>query len=851
MKAVAAGANEADVVWHVFLLGDLRAERGDTETGTVCVTAAELRERRAGLLLAYLLLHERPQLREELADMFWPDAGSSDHARKNLTMTFGALRRALGLPTGTRDDNDLFFEADRYTIGLRPGVFWCDVAQFDALQSAIRSPRSPAHARSVLSEAVDLYGGPLLPGVYDTWALDARERLAEEHAATITKFAELLETEGDCAGALALAENALKQNRNRPELRRLALRLHGACGRSPSTLPYAWRDVDDEEDALPDLLQTVLRQRQRNGNSHGEKEALVSSPLALAVHNTIAALAEQEKRLLCRLAFFEGSVTTEQAATICRVPRTQERLESLCRARLVFCDKETGRYRLSHTARQVAIAMLTRTERDALARRQAAFFVRLAKTARVEWDQTPARAIALLRAEEAQLCQILNRDWERSHTETEVATELLWLLHFFRRDLEIISTQADAWIIRAASTVEDGSAKLPMLRRDQVLRMAADLAVKQGDLSRAVALLRRAVVYVREATANHGPHLEGNAAYLADNLNYIGMAAHHGEDFDTALAAFDEAEQLVVGRQNVVLPGLTLGNKGDTLLYLGRTDEAQACFEQALSLLRTGNAAAPHVATALYRLAQLWHQRGEYGQARRLANQALSLRREYGDQLAAVDCLRLLGAMQAEQGFFAEAETLLEHCRDTLMQRGELATRAAVVGCLGDCALWQGKKERAAEFYDEALDFWRAKGHTGWVGLSLLRQGDLALYAGQHGDAECLVNEALTVCLAAKSPLRRAAALYLRGRVAGERGEYAAARTDLEESLTLREAADARLGVARSLEALALVEDRAGNSTRAGEVAARADELRRVMGTPLPPVACGGASGSQVLRSTM
>lgn len=142
--------------WNVELLGGLRLHaQGRTIT--------RFRTQRAASLLAYLCFYPRQHARGTLADLFWPEAGI-EAARANLRKALSQIRtsvKAAGLAPDT-----LFDSPGKNTIGIDTRYVHTDVAAF--LQAV---------ASGQISLARQHYGGPLLPGLWDDWLLDERDRL--------------------------------------------------------------------------------------------------------------------------------------------------------------------------------------------------------------------------------------------------------------------------------------------------------------------------------------------------------------------------------------------------------------------------------------------------------------------------------------------------------------------------------------------------------------------------------------------------------------------------------------------------------------------------------------------------
>jgi DNA-binding SARP family transcriptional activator/Tfp pilus assembly protein PilF/TolB-like protein len=134
--------------------------------------------------------------RDTLLGVFWPEL-DQHHARAALNQSLYILRRALGagaLPTRARDE-----------VGLDATGVWCDVAAF---RSALREGR--------LEEALDLYRGPLLDGLYvggggafEEWLAGERSRLQDAAADAARRLAEQAERAGDRAAGIRWARRAL------------------------------------------------------------------------------------------------------------------------------------------------------------------------------------------------------------------------------------------------------------------------------------------------------------------------------------------------------------------------------------------------------------------------------------------------------------------------------------------------------------------------------------------------------------------------------------------------------------------------------------------------------------------
>ena len=139
--------------WRVRLLGGFEIDDGRHRL-------TRLRSRAAMALLARVAMApSRDHAREELAALLWPGADAAT-GRSRLRQTLSLLRAVLE-PAGA----PAVLHADRRVLRAVPGALWCDAAAFEqALQTRP-------------DEALALYRGELLPGFFDEWLVDERQRL--------------------------------------------------------------------------------------------------------------------------------------------------------------------------------------------------------------------------------------------------------------------------------------------------------------------------------------------------------------------------------------------------------------------------------------------------------------------------------------------------------------------------------------------------------------------------------------------------------------------------------------------------------------------------------------------------
>src|SRR5687768_1539609 len=148
--------------WQVCLLGGLRLTRRGHDDIT------RLPSRAVTALLARLALApQRAHAREELIELLWPGV-ELEIGRNRLRQALSTLKSLLE-PAGAPLRQSVLL-ADRQHVRVVDGTLRCDAVAF---QRAARSGQ--------VDEARTLYGGELLPGVYDEWINEERLRLAAVH----------------------------------------------------------------------------------------------------------------------------------------------------------------------------------------------------------------------------------------------------------------------------------------------------------------------------------------------------------------------------------------------------------------------------------------------------------------------------------------------------------------------------------------------------------------------------------------------------------------------------------------------------------------------------------------------
>ncbi|MFN8006436.1 MAG: AAA family ATPase, partial [Terriglobia bacterium] len=183
-------------------------------------------------LLAQLVLKAGvAQSRQHLSFLFWPDSVESQ-ARTNLRQLLHHFRSAL-------PDIDRFLESGSQSLLWRKeSEFSLDVMEFEssiAEARAAQKVQDQAKEQSCLEKAVGIYRGDLLPGFYEEWIEEERQRLKAQYEAALNRLLVILEGRRLIPAAIQHGEQLLRLDPlNETSVQHL-MRLHALVGDLAST----------------------------------------------------------------------------------------------------------------------------------------------------------------------------------------------------------------------------------------------------------------------------------------------------------------------------------------------------------------------------------------------------------------------------------------------------------------------------------------------------------------------------------------------------------------------------------------------------------------------------------------
>lgn len=208
------------------MLGGLRVTRAGQSTSRFTP--------KVGALLGYLALHPGLQPREQLIEQFWPDM-EIEAGRDNLSTSLVALRRQLEPPGIARG---AILIANHSQVGLNSAALATDVAEFERLVDEAAGETTAERRANLLTSAIDLYRGDLLPGYYQDWAIREMERLQGRLIEALDRLAGDQERLGNTAAAVEITGRRLVADPYSEEVHASYVRRLLAAGR-----PAAARDA--------------------------------------------------------------------------------------------------------------------------------------------------------------------------------------------------------------------------------------------------------------------------------------------------------------------------------------------------------------------------------------------------------------------------------------------------------------------------------------------------------------------------------------------------------------------------------------------------------------------------------
>ncbi|MEM7114956.1 MAG: BTAD domain-containing putative transcriptional regulator [Chloroflexota bacterium] len=216
------------------------------------------RRRKGQALLAYLAVTQRPQSRETLLGLLWPEFSAAS-ARNNLRRELSLLRKKLDQP---------IIDSDAAQIGLAPDApLWVDVGAFQDGVGSVASIGSEEGARQ-LETAVSLYNDDFLAGfslpnclAFEEWHHLQATQLRQNLSSSLAKLVDWHQQQKNYDQALHFAQRWLALDTLHELAHRQLMTLYAQAGQQGAALRQYQTCVDLLESELgvaPEAATTTL-----------------------------------------------------------------------------------------------------------------------------------------------------------------------------------------------------------------------------------------------------------------------------------------------------------------------------------------------------------------------------------------------------------------------------------------------------------------------------------------------------------------------------------------------------------------------------------------------------------------
>lgn len=672
-------------VWFLRVLGVPQLHLWDSpDAGEV-----RFRYRDTWLLLASLVLEERPLLRETLLWRLGHDQATM--GKERLRLRLNDLRHGNSAPLkpgqfagGIGSENLLTQGA---TVQLRPGSVTTDVTQIRTALAQAPHLSNLSQRRDCLWKAARLLRGPFLEGYTspsegDLWLEQQRLEADRLTAELWLSLGKVLDAMGERRGAFDATRRAYALRPDHPETLEFLLDLtEGAQEWEELRLLTHPTNMDS---LLPYLSELAQR----------EVPLTVSEERALeeAVRVRLSQLALSTITQLYHISGFPQAFTAAQAEAICGLH--EEALQHLKQVFPLQCQGQ--RYTFLPTLRDILQRLAPPALRAAFRSVHAAYFYE------DSYRQTTHEEHLTRGADDA-INLTLAVEWFLAQGPS--LSGLFFLCYFW--DFVPDQARLPERRARCEAYLNEALLTLPPEQAVHASHHLATLAIDRGQFSKAMACLR----FGLEKLQPTNPHL----------LRSLLIAAHHAaEDTiveevamlleDTSSRAHWQPYDQI--RFEVDIHMLLADNKGARQ----RFREAWEHHERAFSLQKQ-QVPAEYNAPAL-----LWEQRawlleglGREKEAEPCWDRAFHDYTQANNRAGMAACYAAMGKRLSQTGWSHLGESLVRQALQWLHELDNPGAVAATKGVLGDVLLAQGQVAEAHALYEDGLRYWQAQKHPRWI----------------------------------------------------------------------------------------------------------------------------------------
>lgn len=186
------------------------------------------------------------------------------------------------------------------------------------------------------------------------------------------------------------------------------------------------------------------------------------------------------------------------------------------------------------------------------------------------------------------------------------------------------------------------------------------------------------------------------------------------------------------------------GDAATIRMMRGEYDEAKRTYQQALTAFRKLGSEG-NVAASLHNLAMLAQDQGEIEEAQRLYDESLEIKKRLGDQNLIASTLHELGRLAGVQGKIEEARRLYNESFEIEKKLGNESGIAVTLHALANIERDQGELVEARRLYEESLGITERLGDKNNLAQIFYNMGLLAEKEGDRIEATRLLREAFII----------------------------------------------------------------------------------------------------------
>jgi predicted ATPase/tetratricopeptide (TPR) repeat protein/transcriptional regulator with XRE-family HTH domain len=540
-------------------------------------------------------------------------------------------------------------------------------------------------------------------------------------------------------------------------------------------------------------------------------------------------LSAEEQRVLSRLSVFRGGFTRSAAEQIAGADLM---ILSTLMARSLLSRSASDRYDLHELVRQFAAERLREAgELEPMLQQHLEYYLQLAVTAEIEFEGPHLNEWRDRMVQESDnLLEALN--WALKN-DAELGLHLVSSLSVMHEDIWLLGTERERrqWVGNALLAAENSPKPVSAGARAKALFRAAILEPLPG---KAKSLLQESITLAREAGDKR---TLAYALSIASSYEYKDNFSGQGEAyFQESLNIFQELNNKF-GVAHILL----IRSIGERLL--GNYQKSIELCESSLILARELKH-DPLATINVANLIALAIRMGDLSRAKVLLDDCQEQYLKARNDLGMGDVLFQRGRVSTMEGDYNGAVEYIDKSLAIALDRENAALQCVNYMLLGDISYYQNDLESALQHYDTALNCVDSAVGFGppWVLKPHILIGDARIdwVKGNYESAVGTIEQVLGLLQTTHDAWSHALALYTLGRVELSRGNMIEAEENLQKCLVEMHQLNDRLGLAKCLEALAMVAvagrpDRYDYSVR---LFAAADDLRQSMGVPIPPVEC-------------